>query len=535
MAGIKISALPALPSAALTDLLAIVQSGTTYKGSSQQILDLFQGKITSLGAQTQALNMNTHFINNMLDPVNAQDAATKGYVDAVATGLNILPACKVATTVALTVTYANGTAGVGATLTNATTQAALTIDSIPLSVNDVVLVKNQVAPAQNGVYIVTNIGSGSSNWVMTRASYYDSAAEITPGDLTIINQGTVNAATSWVQTATVVTVGTDAINFSQFGATFPLSLTNGGTGASLTASNGGLVYSTASAFAVLSGTTTAGQIPRSGASGAPSWSTTTYPATVTSGSILYGSSSNVVGEQTYAQLAVNAALVKAIKVQTFSATGTYTPDANMIYCQTAAVGGGGSGGGTATVSAIQSAGAGGGGGAAGVWGAIFSRATIVGGGSVASVTIGAGGAAPTAGNNNGNQGGSTTLIANAGGGSTLLTATGGFGGNGCALETTAFMTPGGAAGNNSSTTNGITVGGNPGSNGFSNAAISWLGGQGGGSMWGGGGTFSQTGAGQAALANSGGGGGGAGANNGAAAAGAAGAAGKMIIIEYCTG
>lgn len=78
--------------------------------------------------------------------------------------------------------------------------------------------------------------------------------------------------------------------------TFPISLTNGGTGASLTANNGGIVYSTASAMAILSGTATARQMLQSGASSAPAWSTATYPATTTINRLFYSSSNNVVNE-----------------------------------------------------------------------------------------------------------------------------------------------------------------------------------------------------------------------------------------------
>lgn len=74
-----------------------------------------------------------------------------------------------------------------------------------------------------------------------------------------------------------------------------VTLAQGGTNASLVASNGGLFYSTATAGAILSGTATAGQIPRSGASAAPSWSTATYPATIGVSELLYGSSANVIG------------------------------------------------------------------------------------------------------------------------------------------------------------------------------------------------------------------------------------------------
>lgn len=78
------------------------------------------------------------------------------------------------------------------------------------------------------------------------------------------------------------------------GWTGQLGLTRGGTGASLTASNGGLVYSTGSALAILSGTATAGQIPRSGSSAAPSWSTSTYPATSAAGTVLSSLTANTV-------------------------------------------------------------------------------------------------------------------------------------------------------------------------------------------------------------------------------------------------
>lgn len=72
------------------------------------------------------------------------------------------------------------------------------------------------------------------------------------------------------------------------------ALANGGTNASLTASNGGLVYSTASAFAILSGTATANQIPLSGSNAAPSWSTATYPATTTINQLLYSNAANTI-------------------------------------------------------------------------------------------------------------------------------------------------------------------------------------------------------------------------------------------------
>jgi hypothetical protein len=78
------------------------------------------------------------------------------------------------------------------------------------------------------------------------------------------------------------------------GWTGQLGLTRGGTAASLTASNGGIVYSTASAFAVLGGTATSHQVLLSGSTAAPTWSTATYPVTTVINQLLYSSSANTI-------------------------------------------------------------------------------------------------------------------------------------------------------------------------------------------------------------------------------------------------
>lgn len=74
----------------------------------------------------------------------------------------------------------------------------------------------------------------------------------------------------------------------------PLPLNLGGTNANLTASNGGIFYSTASAGAILAATSTANQILLSGSNAAPSWSSATYPASTTANQILYSSATNTV-------------------------------------------------------------------------------------------------------------------------------------------------------------------------------------------------------------------------------------------------
>lgn len=113
-----------------------------------------------------------------------------------------------------------------------------------------------------------------------------------------VNNGINQPLATWTGTTTLTTLGTIATgtwNGSVVGLTY------GGSNAALTASNGGVVYTTASAMAVLSGTATASQVLMSGASTTPAWSTTTYPSTSATGNIPYASGTNV-----YANLAPNS-------------------------------------------------------------------------------------------------------------------------------------------------------------------------------------------------------------------------------------
>lgn len=107
-----------------------------------------------------------------------------------------------------------------------------------------------------------------------------------------------------------------------------LGLAAGGTNAALTASNGGLVYSTGSELAILAGTATAGQIPRSGASAAPSWSTATYPATATQGSILAAVTANVISATPTPVLGIPGTTIGTLGFAgSGSGTATITPQA----------------------------------------------------------------------------------------------------------------------------------------------------------------------------------------------------------------
>jgi hypothetical protein len=163
---------------------------------------------------TGKVDVSGSIITGVSEPVNPTDAATKNYVDTVAEGLHVHEAAHCATTDTLavlsggTVTYDNGTLGVGATLL--LSSALTTIDGHTLTNGDRILVKNQATQAHNGIYVRT------SSTLLTRASDFDTAAEIGGGDFTFVEKGTTYANTGWVQTFEVVTVGSDTVIWQQF-------------------------------------------------------------------------------------------------------------------------------------------------------------------------------------------------------------------------------------------------------------------------------------------------------------------------------
>lgn len=175
-------------------------SATNLTGTLQTAA---QPNVTSLGslngltiAASQTISMGSNRVTNVTNPSNDQDAATKSYVDAVKTGLDVKDSVRVATTVALPLT----TGFIGGSV----------VDGITLVIGDRILIKDQAVATENGIYIV-----GTA--VPIRSTDMDSNAEVSGGLFTFVEEGAVNADSGWVVTTNgSIILGSTALSFSQF-------------------------------------------------------------------------------------------------------------------------------------------------------------------------------------------------------------------------------------------------------------------------------------------------------------------------------
>ena len=185
-----------------TDAKGRVSSGTTL--SATDIPTLTAAKISDfdtqvrtnrldqLTAPTASVSLNSQKITNLATPTADTDAATKAYVDAARSGLDVKGSVRAATT------------------TNITLSGAQTIDGVSVIAGDRVLVKDQSTASTNGIYV-----AAASTW--SRATDADVDAEVHAGLFTFVEEGTLGADTGWVLTTNnPIVLGSTALAFTQF-------------------------------------------------------------------------------------------------------------------------------------------------------------------------------------------------------------------------------------------------------------------------------------------------------------------------------
>ena len=180
----------------LVTAIAALQASDIPSLAHTKISDFDTGvqtnRLDQLANPTSSVSFNSQEITNVADPTSAQSAATKAYVDAVKTGLDVKDSVKVATT------------------GNITLSGTQTIDGVSVAADERVLVKDQTDASENGIY---DCKSGA--WA--RSSDFDSNTEVTSGAFTFVEQGTVNADAGFVLTTDgSITVGTTDLAFTQF-------------------------------------------------------------------------------------------------------------------------------------------------------------------------------------------------------------------------------------------------------------------------------------------------------------------------------
>jgi len=202
-------------------------------------------RLDQMAAPTGSVSLNSQTITNVADPVNAQDAATKGFVEATSQGLDVKDSCVAATTGNITISTA---------LNNGDT-----LDGVTLSTNDRVLVKDQSTASQNGIYVV-----GSSP---ARADDLAAGSDAA-GMFTFVEQGTVNADNGFVCTSNKgsAVTGTNNLTFAQFSGAGQITAGDGLDKSGNTLSvdlkaNGGLVIESTEIALDLAASSITGTLP----------------------------------------------------------------------------------------------------------------------------------------------------------------------------------------------------------------------------------------------------------------------------------
>lgn len=227
-------------------------SGAFARASGASLTSASLSGASLSGASVSSSSWSGGTITGLPTCVSTTDACPKSYIDSIASGQTPAAPVRLATAAVLpnTPTYANGSSGIGATLTSAT-NTALVVDGVTPSVADRILVSQQATQFQNGIYVVTTVGSGGAAWVLTRSSDANTvgAGGLVNGLTTAVQAGSTLTGSKWTLTqSNAITIGTTALPWIE--TSTPVSSVWSSTGSDIYNNNAGNV--------IIGGTVSAG-------------------------------------------------------------------------------------------------------------------------------------------------------------------------------------------------------------------------------------------------------------------------------------
>ena len=198
------------------------------KDSAVTLAKIADTQITSdkLNISSQAWDFSSASAFSVPAPSSSAHAATKGYVDGVAQGLDVKASVRLATVLGdlASFTYSGG-------VLTQQVLAAITIDGVTPASGDRVLVRHMSTASENGIYTISQVGDGSTTaWTLTRAADFNTSALASPGSFTFVEEGSTLADTGWVMSSNApITLDTSDIVFTQFSSA---GIVNAGDGLS---------------------------------------------------------------------------------------------------------------------------------------------------------------------------------------------------------------------------------------------------------------------------------------------------------------
>lgn len=185
------------------------------KNSGVTVAKIADTQITAakLNISAQAWDFSSASAFSVPAPSASAHAATKGYVDGVAQGLDIKASVRLATVTGdlSSFTYSGG-------VLTQQVLAAITIDGVTPALTNRVLVRHLATASENGIYTISQVGDGATTaWTLTRAADFNTSALASPGSFTFVEEGNTLADTGWVMSANApITLDTSDITFTQF-------------------------------------------------------------------------------------------------------------------------------------------------------------------------------------------------------------------------------------------------------------------------------------------------------------------------------